>query len=46
MDKIKTAISTKEIKMLQRKQELENKLVKSTNEIEEYQKIVNYFKNA
>jgi len=43
---MKTAISTKEIEMLQRKQELESKLVKSSNEIEEYMKIVNYFKNA
>lgn len=42
---MKTAISTKEIEMLQRKQELESKMVKSSKEIEEYIEIVNYFKN-
>jgi len=43
---MKTANSTKEIEMLQRKQELENLMVKSSKEIEEYQEILNYFKNA
>jgi hypothetical protein len=43
---MKKAISTKEIEMLKRKQELENQLVKSSKEIEEYKEIVNYFKNA
>jgi len=43
---MKTAISTKEIEMMQRKQELENLLVKSSKEIYEYMEIVNYFKNT
>ena len=42
---MKTAISTKEIEMLQRKQELESKIVKSSKEIEEYKNILEYFKN-
>ena len=44
-DIMKTAISTKEIEMLQRKQELESKMVKSSKEIEEYKNILEYFKN-
>ena len=42
---MKTAISTKEIEMVQRKQELENLMVKSSKEIEDYQEILNNFKN-
>tara|TARA_R110000850_G_scaffold258495_1_gene385069 strand:+ start:940 stop:1071 length:132 start_codon:yes stop_codon:yes gene_type:complete len=43
---MKKAISTKEIETLQRKQELENLMVKSSKEIEEYKEILNYFKNV
>ena len=43
---MKRAISTKEIEMLKRKNELENLTVKSTKEIEEYMTILNHFKDV
>ena len=39
-----TAMTTKEIEMLKRKKELENLMVKSSLESEEYKDIINYFK--
>lgn len=43
---MKTAIITKETEILQRKQDLENKIVKSSKEIEEYKEILNNFKRT